>query len=383
MCPAAKFGLALSLLFVTATGSLLAVDLSMPAQVAGRGGSIMVPIFFVSQGAYVRGLQFDLVFDPDGLRLSAVVGDSIRSSDKTLYFAPAEPGRSRILITQLNQNVISDGNIVNLFVSISPALGPGFYYIHLDATVAAGPGGKAVPVTTIDGSINVRPINGPSVLSEGVLNAANLLPGPVAPGEIITILGSAIGTPASPESTKISFDDIASPLVYTSFDQINAVVPFGIDGRSVTTLEIVNPSGQPTRISVPVAPSAPGIFTLNATGTGQGAILNQDGTVNSPDNPAQVGSIIVFFATGAGQTNPPGNDGLIPMAVLPMPRLPVSVQIDYVDSEILYAGAAPGLISGVVQVNCRVPTGVKPGNSLPVLLTVGDVTSEPVTVAIK
>lgn len=122
---------------------------------------------------------------------------------------------------------------------------------------------------------------------------------------------------------------------------------------------------------------------MSGSGVGRGAILNQNSTVNAPDNPAERGSIIVLFATGAGQTTPPGVDGTFPVTVLPKPRLAVSVQIGGLNSEILYAGAAPQQISGILQVNCRVPDGVKPGIAVPVLLTVGDTTSPPVTAAIR
>ena len=105
-------------------------------------------------------------------------------------------------------------------------------------------------------------------------------------------------------------------MLYAAGDQVNAVVPFGIAGLTNTTLNVPDPSGIPASLSLPVASSSPGIFTLSGSGVGQGAILNQDSTLNSVDNPAARGSIIVFFATGAGQTDPPGTDGLIPSTVL-------------------------------------------------------------------
>jgi uncharacterized protein (TIGR03437 family) len=126
--------------------------------------------------------------------------------------------------------------------------------------------------------------------------------------------------------------------------------------------------------------SAPGIFTL---GQGQGAILNEDGTANSPRNPAQKGSIIAIFATGEGQTRPAGVDGKIAAAPLPAPMLPVTITLNGVDVTPLYAGSAPTLVGGVLQVNVRVPADAAAGIA-PVTLRVGDALSQPgVTVALR
>ena len=385
-CPRrSTVGVALGLCLASVAGPSLGlcVEVSIPTQVAGTGASLSVPISFASSGEAVSGLQFDLIFSDAALNLSTVTGTAARSSGKTLYFGSHSPHQSRFLITGLNQNPISDGTIVNLFVNVRPGTALGTYYIHFDSALASDPAGNPVAVSTSDGSVTVQAVSGAAVALEGVLSAASLLPGPVAPGEIIAIMGSAIVPPADSGATSVTFDGLSAPLLYTSSSQINAVVPFGIAGRKAATLDIAGSSGSLARLSVPVESASPAIFTLDSSGTGQGAILNQDGTVNSPDNPAQRGSIVVLFATGAGQTDPPGTDGLIPTTVLPHPVLPVSVQIGGKSAEVLYAGAAPGLISGVLQVNCRVSTEIDPGKSVSVLLTVGGVTSPPVTLALR
>jgi uncharacterized protein (TIGR03437 family) len=122
---------------------------------------------------------------------------------------------------------------------------------------------------------------------------------------------------------------------------------------------------------------------VNGGGAGQGAILNQDLSVNSHDNPADRGALITMYATGVGQTDPPGTDGLVSSTVLPKPLLPVAVQIGGGDAQIVYAGAAPGMISGILQVNCRVPMQITPGDAVPVILSAGTATSPSVTVAVK
>ena len=90
-------------------------------------------------------------------------------------------------------------------------------------------------------------------------------------------------------------------------------------------------------VTLAVAATAPGLFTANSSGKGQGAILNQDGTVNTAANPAAAGSIVQIFLTG-----------------LPPNGAPVTVKIhDYTVTPV-YAAAAPGFI-GLQQVNAEVP----------------------------
>ena len=376
----ARIALALALVALAAVPGLC-VDLSIPAYVAGPGASVPVAVLFTNDGPAVSGLQFDVSFDAPALSLSTVIGAAARNSGKSLYAAALGSNRTRLLIWDLNKNVIPDGTIVNLFVNVSPVVMPGVYHIHFETALATDPSGHSVPVSTSDGTLTLKSVYGAPATLQSVLNGASLLPGPVAPGEIITILGSAISS--SPGVDGITFDGLPAPLIYISSDQINAVVPFGIAGHGSTTLDIINAARISTRISLPVASSAPAIFTLGGNGAGRGAILNQDSTVNSPDNPAERGSIIVIYATGAGQTDPPGADGLIPTTVLPKPVLPVSVQVGGAAALILYAGAAPDQISGVLQVNCRVPMASATGPAVPLVLTVGEATSPPVTVALR
>jgi len=128
-------------------------------------------------------------------------------------------------------------------------------------------------------------------------------------------------------------------------------------------------------IAVPVAQTSPAIFTADSSGRSQGAILNEDTSFNSASNPAARDSIIVLFGTGGGQTDPPGVDGSLAAAPYPKLKLPISVTIGGQPAVIEYAGAAPGLVAGVIQVNARVPSGIAPGNSLPVVLKAGEFAS--------
>jgi uncharacterized protein (TIGR03437 family) len=229
-----------------------------------------------------------------------------------------------------------------------------------------------------------------------LVNGASFLNGPVSPGEIVTVFGTALGPliPANVQldqsgkvatnlaGTQLLFDGVPAAMIYSSAGQISAIVPYEVAGNAGTSVAVEYLGLSSGAVSVPVADSAPGIFVLNSSG--QGAILNQDGSVNSSTNGADPGSVISIFATGEGQTNPAGVDGNVTGSQLPAPLLPVTVQIAGQTTQVLYAGAAPGEPSGVLQVNAMVPPSVPHGTSVPVVITVGTATSQTgVTVAIK
>jgi uncharacterized protein (TIGR03437 family) len=104
------------------------------------------------------------------------------------------------------------------------------------------------------------------------------------------------------------------------------------------------------------ATTAPGIFTANGTGSGAGAIPNQDGTFNGPAAPEAKGGIVVLFLTGEGQTVPAGITGKVTEPALvppltPAPLQALTVQIGGISAPVLFYGEAPGLVSGVLQIN--------------------------------
>jgi uncharacterized protein (TIGR03437 family) len=175
-------------------------------------------------------------------------------------------------------------------------------------------------------------------------------------------------------NTRVLFDGIAAPLIFVRTDQINAVVPYEVSGNGNIQMQVEYQGVKSQAVSMAVTDTSPAIFTLNASGQGQGAILNADGTTNSLINPAARGSVVVLYATGAGQTDPPGVDGAVATGVLPKPRLPVSVTIDGKVAEIFYAGAAAQEVAGVLQINAVVPSTAASG-VVQVALTIGTTTS--------
>jgi uncharacterized protein (TIGR03437 family) len=232
-----------------------------------------------------------------------------------------------------------------------------------------------------------------------VVNAASFSSLTVAPGELVTIFGNGIGpSPArqlalnaqgnvatSLGGVTVTFDGVAAPLLFAGADQINAVVPFAVGAGSTALLQVAAPGGQTFSVSLQVSATAPAVFTTTATGSGQGAILNSDLSVNSPAHPAARGSAIAIYATGTGALSPAVADGtIIAAAKLPLSQAPVSVTIGGQAATVTYQGAAPGLVAGVMQINAQIPAGVAPGAAVPVIVSAGGTPGlNTVTVAVQ
>jgi uncharacterized protein (TIGR03437 family) len=239
----------------------------------------------------------------------------------------------------------------------------------------------------------------PTLFVACVLNGASFMAGnegffplgTVAPGEIVSVFGLGLGPsqpvtayPATPApypttlgGTQVFFDGVPAPLLYVSAGQINVVVPYEVKAP-LTEMTVKGAAGTDGPRAMPVADAVPAIFTYNGSGIGEAAVLNQDGTYNSIANPAVRGTIITFYATGTGLMNPPVADGSVSATSLPLPtpKLPVSVQIRGQNAQVQYAGAAPGYVSGLLQVNVEVPTTINFGNLIPLSLIVGNYTSQ-------
>jgi uncharacterized protein (TIGR03437 family) len=238
----------------------------------------------------------------------------------------------------------------------------------------------------------------PQLLADGVVNAASYAGGGVSPGEIVAVFGKAMGPATLADSqtsspgvfddflagTRVWFNGIAAPLFYTSAVQLAAIVPYEVAGETSTNMQVEYLGALSSSVTIPVVASLPGLFTDNESGTGQGAIFNPDGTLNSASNPAAIGRTVTLLITGEGQTSPVGADGKIATTVLPKPMLPVSAQIGGINASVTYAGAAAGMVAGSIQIILQVPFLVTPGSAVPVVVIIGAATSQPgVTMAVQ
>ncbi len=228
-----------------------------------------------------------------------------------------------------------------------------------------------------------------------VTNAASEAGGPIAPGEIVEITGFSIGpSPLSsavlPTSgtvgtslagTSVYFNGIAAPILYASASGTSVIVPYELAGLTSANVQVVYKNQTTANFQMAVAPTAPGLFTLDFSGTGAVVALNSDGTVNGPANAAMRGTPVLLYATGEGQTNPAGQDGTITTGLfLHTPMAAVSVMIAGQPATVVYAGSAQGSVAGVMEVEAIVPTlpaGVETGTVGPmqVVLKVGAASS--------
>lgn len=178
-----------------------------------------------------------------------------------------------------------------------------------------------------------------------------------------------------------------APLIFVSQGQINAIVPYEVAGQTNVPVVVTSNSTTSATFTVPVVATAPAIFSLGENGSGQGAILNQDASVNGTSNPAAPASIISIYATGEGQIVPAGTTGCISGGTLPLPKPVASVSVTVGGqpvSAIEYAGEAPDFVCGLIQINATLPSNLSAG-SQPVVLTIGSAsnTGQNITVAFK
>lgn len=262
-----------------------------------------------------------------------------------------------------------------------------------DITITGGTQTVAVPVTTIVATSALAP---PFLGS--VVNAASQLPGSVAPGEIVTIFGFGAGpsntagftldpsgkVANSLNGAQVLFDGHPAPMIYGSAMQANVIVPYEVASQKDTVISLQG-TAKSAAWTVPVAASAPGIFTLASSGVGPAAVLNQDNSVNDAFHPAVRGSIIQIYATGEGQTSPPGVTGAVTGNDLKTPvLLPVKVTIGGQDALVQFAGSAGNAVAGLFQVNAVVPQTVTPGTAVPIAISVGGVASQGgITIAVQ
>lgn len=188
-------------------------------------------------------------------------------------------------------------------------------------------------------------------------------------------------------STRVLFDGVPAPVLYASTGQTSVMVPYSISGRSTTAIRVEYQGLQSSPITYNVVAVVPAIYTLNQSGSGPGAILNSDGTVNMPNDSAPRSSYVTVYMTGEGQTTPAGVDGTVTPedpSGWKKPQLPVTATVGGVPATVYYAGSAPGIIAGVMQVNVQIPQSAPTGGSVPMLIYVGNSSTQAnVTVAVR
>lgn len=257
--------------------------------------------------------------------------------------------------------------------------------------------GGAVSIDTGGGSSATLPnsnpaATGPTVIS--TLNGASYLP-PVSAGSIAAVFGSGLaagqasstGTPPLPltlAQSSVTLGGVAAPLYFVMPTQLNLQIPWEVAGQTQTSIIVTVSGAASATQTVALATFAPGIFSLDASGTGQGAILNSlSAQVARPGTPALRGGYISIYCTGLG---PVANQPKTGAAALGLPLSPTlttpAVTIGGIAAVVSYSGLAPSL-TGLYQVNAVVPPGALPGSAVPVVISIGGSLSNTVTIAVQ
>lgn len=318
----------------------------------------------------------------------------LTSTGSTTFTATAKTtdGGTWLAVSPPSGNV--SATATPLSVSVIPAsLGAGNY----TGTITIASPASTTPLT-VNVTLAVTAIPAPTVA--GIRSAASGILGAIAPGEIIAIYGTGIG-PAQPAylqltsagkvstnigNTQVLFDNnIAAPIIFASATQTNVVVPYEVAGRTSTNITVVYSGVTSAAVPYNVVNSAPAIFTQNLSGTGPGAIVNQDNTVNGPNHAAPAGSVVAVYMTGEGATVPQAITGGVAPGDgtgLEKPVLPVTATVGGQPAKVDYAGSAPNFVYGFMQVNVEIPAGLASGPQ-PVAITIGGASQSGVTVQVQ
>ena len=280
------------------------------------------------------------------------------------------PGNGNVHTSTL---LLAVGPNSTAFVASGPA--PGFVPSQQGPFPQTAPPGQTVLVQLSPQS------TAPAIPLTCVLNAATFLSWPVAPGEIVALMGTGLGpaqgiesqaTPRSPfpvqvSGVQVTFDGTPAPLLWVQDSQINAIVPWALTPGTNTLICVSFGGTQTNCLTWPVAQTAPGVFTVDGT---HAAAVNQDGSINSATNPAAPGSIVSVYATGLGPISPAQGDGTLVGFPLPsnvvqagvvaeqfvITPFPPSLGYRFAPVPVTFVGPAAYLVAGASQINFQLPT---------------------------
>jgi uncharacterized protein (TIGR03437 family) len=346
-------------------------------------------------------------FVPVTLTVSSQSTFGISPANLTFSYQPggAAPASQTLALASTLSNYITAGANVP-WISISPAatavapstpssytitaipgsLGNGSY----SGVITLVGGGAATQTLTVPVTLDIAAVAIPVLTA--ITNAESFASTAGSPGGLIALWGTGLGpniavplqlatattVATTAGGTEVLANGIPCPILFSSDYQVNAVLPFSLAGQASTLISVSYQGVTSNTLTLAIDSAAPGLFSLDGSGSGGGAILNSNLSVNTQSNPAPAGSIVVLYGAGAGQTNPASADGVIvpPTSPIPAPVLPVTATIAGQPAQILYAGDAPDLVSGVLQVNVVIPPGT-PSGPQPVVITVGAASSQP------
>jgi uncharacterized protein (TIGR03437 family) len=330
------------------------------------------------------------LFSPQGTRTILLQHDCSVANVNTTFddaapsawkdFCPTEAGRGPFKSDQPLSNFNSDGSAF------------GTWRLAVENDTSDSRSGFITGFSlTITGTTQLNP----ATSADSIVNGASLTgSGTIAPGEVISIFGAALGPstgvsapagalPTTLSGTSVLVNGAAIPLLYVSAFQINAQVPFNIAAGGTATLQVNAASGSSSAITLNTTDVLPGLYTTGSGLVRPANTVNQDGSINSSLHPAPKGSYISLYGSGFGTLSPALTAGAVP------PSSPLSSATGTVTAEIggqpatvQFAGAAPGY-PGLYQVNLQVPSTILSGTRLVEVFVNGQPTQLGTTVQIQ
>lgn len=236
----------------------------------------------------------------------------------------------------------------------------------------------------------------PIISRGGVVDTASYGQAP-APGDLIAIFGtklspgaaSATSLPLSTQllSTSVLLAGKQLPLIYTSDGQVNAMIPYDVAVNTRLQMIAQRSTSLSVPESVPVGIARPAVFTVDASGKGQGHIYRFDsaGTqiLANASSPAKPGDVLVVYCAGLGAVDPPIAAGVpAPFAFLTNTVNSVTVAIGGKPATVLFAGLTPGF-TGLYQINVTIPAGLPNNDTTTLTMVVAGQDSPAVTFAVR
>ncbi|HTQ54869.1 MAG TPA: hypothetical protein VMI94_10435 [Bryobacteraceae bacterium] len=356
-------------------------------------GTVPVAVDPNGNAALVAGAGQLLRFDPQGSlvfsqstpgigalavdaggNIYALVGGLAQYVVKNSVFT-CTPGTSIAALTVFDPtgNLLQSTYLPPHAAASTLALGPGASVNIVGSTLAgftatqtlAGGGSWFLAVLTPDPA--AQPVQLACVTSAASFSATA-----IAAGEIVSLFGQGLGPvvgtqpvvgidsgfPSRLADVQVTFNGIAAPLLYVQDGQVNAVVPWPLAGAASAEICVSDFLPASNCLEWPVAEAAPGVFTVDGV---HAAALNQDGSINSADNPAGPGTLVSVWATGLGPMTPLPADGAIVVPPLPVNDIQFGafdrvggIIFSYSPLATTYNGPAPYLVAGASQINFMV-----------------------------
>jgi uncharacterized protein (TIGR03437 family) len=227
----------------------------------------------------------------------------------------------------------------------------------------------------------------------GVTNAASFAPpgNPIAPGQFVALFGSGLASstrtatppyPATLNGVTVQVNGKAAPIHFVSAGQVNFLVPYSTAGATATIV-VQNNGANSNTITVPLAASSPGIYALDQSGIGAGAILHADYSLVNASSPAGAGETVLIYLTGMGAVSPTLADGTAGTVTTLYRASPdITVLVAGRPGTVSFNGLAPGF-PGLYQINVTLPTSLANSGPLPLAIQTANAYHDQVDIQVR